>query len=700
MTVKKIIKRTGEIVDFQPSKINEAIKKALIATDMDKDLATLLSEEVVKKISSSYSKRNIPSVEDIQDYVEKTLIKHNLANVAKAYILYRNKQSEKREIKEIFGVSDDLKLSLNSIKVLKERYLAKNEEGEIIETPSELFLRVAKKVAEADAEYDNVNVDKIEETFFNAMVKLDFLPNSPTLMNAGLSVPQQLSACFVLPINDSLESIFTAVKNMALIHKFGGGTGFSFSPVRPSGDIVKTTKGIASGPLSFMKVFDVTTDVVKQGGRRRGANMGVLRFDHPDIIDFITAKDADGAFENFNLSVAVTNDFINAVKKDEDIHLVNPRTNKKTKRISARYIFDLISYQAWKTGDPGLLFLDEINKHNPTPKEGSIEASNPCGEVPLLSYESCNLGSINLSNMINEDKSDVNWEKLQRTVRTGIHFLDNIIDVNEFPLKEIEKKTRENRKIGLGVMGFAELLIQLDIPYDSNQALEIAQKIMKFIYEEARKKSVELGKMKGSFPNFKDSIWNESYDAMRNATVTTIAPTGTISVIAGCSSGIEPLFGIAFVRNIMGGKKFFEVNSLFEKRLKKENLYSNDLIKQIARKGSVQNIDGITQDIKSLYVTALDIDPSVHVKMQSAFQKFTDNAISKTVNLPQDASLEQVKNIFLKAFELNCKGITLYRYGTKKNQVLSMEDDLKQSEYLNVESDYAGGCPTIGGCDM
>jgi ribonucleoside-diphosphate reductase alpha chain len=294
----------------------------------------------------------------------------------------------------------------------------------------------------------------------------------------------------------------------------------------------------------------------------------------------------------------------------------------------------------------------------------------------------------------------VNWEKLQRTVRTGIHFLDNIIDVNEFPLKEIEKKTRENRKIGLGVMGFAELLIQLDIPYDSNQALEIAQKIMKFISEEARKKSVELGKMKGSFPNFKDSIWNESYDAMRNATVTTIAPTGTISVIAGCSSGIEPLFGIAFVRNIMGGKKFFEVNSLFEKRLKKENLYSNDLIKQIARKGSVQNIDGITQDIKSLYVTALDIDPSVHVKMQSAFQKFTDNAISKTVNLPQDASLEQVKNIFLKAFELNCKGITLYRYGTKKNQVLSMEDDLKQSEYLNVESDYAGGCPTIGGCDM
>ncbi len=700
MTVTKIKKRTGEIVHFQPSKITKAISKALLTTDSDKHMATRISKEVVEKIRSVYSEKNIPTVEDIQDIVEKTLVKHNLPDVAKAYILYRNKQSEKREIKEIFGVSDDLKLRLNSIKVLKERYLAKNEEDEIIETPSGLFLRVAKKVAKTDTKYGDINVDELEKNFFKTMVNLDFLPNSPTLMNAGLDVPQQLSACFVLPIDDSLESIFNSIKNMALIHKSGGGTGFSFSHIRPKGDIVKTTKGIASGPLSFMKVFDVTTDVVKQGGRRRGANMGVLRFDHPDVIEFITAKDADDTFENFNLSVGVTDEFIKAVKRDESIDLVNPRTNKKTKRISARYIFDLITYQAWKTGDPGLLFLDEINRHNPTPKEGSIEASNPCGEVPLLAYESCNLGSINLSNMSNEDESDVDWEKLRKTVRTGVHFLDNIIDVNEFPLPEIEEKTKGNRKIGLGVMGFAELLIQLNIPYDSNQALKIAKEIMKFINDEARKKSEELGKMKGSFPNFKKSIYNESYEFMRNATVTTIAPTGTISVIAGCSSGIEPLFGIAFVRNIMGGKKFFEVNSLFEKSLKEKDLYSNDLIKRIARKGSVKDIDELPEDIKSLYVTALDINPSVHVKMQSAFQEFTDNAVSKTVNLPNDASLEQVKNIFLKAFKCNCKGITLYRYGTKKDQVLSIADDSNQSEYFNVESDYSGGCPTSGGCDM
>ncbi|HMA83546.1 MAG TPA: adenosylcobalamin-dependent ribonucleoside-diphosphate reductase [Candidatus Thermoplasmatota archaeon] len=700
MKVTKIKKRTGEIVHFQPSKITKAISKAVLTTDSDKDMATRISKEVVEKIHSVYSEKNIPTVEDIQDIVEKTLVKHNLPDVAKSYILYRNKQSEKREIKEIFGVSDDLKLRLNSIKVLRERYLAKNEEGEIIETPSELFLRVAKKVAKTDTKYEDINVDELEKIFFKTMVNLDFLPNSPTLMNAGLDVPQQLSACFVLPLNDSLESIFNSIKNMALIHKSGGGTGFSFSHIRPKGDIVKTTKGIASGPLSFMKVFDVTTDVVKQGGRRRGANMGVLRFDHPDVIEFITAKDADDTFENFNLSVGVTDEFIKAVKRDESIDLVNPRTNKKTKRVAARYIFDLITYQAWKTGDPGLLFLDEINRYNPTPEEGIIEASNPCGEVPLLVYESCNLGSINLSNMISEDGSDVDWEKLRKTVRTGIHFLDNIIDVNEFPLPEIEEKTKGNRKIGLGVMGFAELLIQLNIPYDSNQALGIAKELMQFINDEARKKSEELGKMKGSFPNFKKSIYNESYEFMRNATVTTIAPTGTISVIAGCSSGIEPLFGIAFVRNIMGGKKFFEVNSLFEKSLKEKDLYSNDLIKRIARKGSVKDIDELPEDIKSLYVTALDINPSVHVMMQSAFQEFTDNAVSKTVNLPNDASLEQVKNIFLKAFKLNCKGITLYRYGTKKNQVLSIADDSNQSEYFNVESDYSGGCPTSGGCNM
>ncbi|MBS3778538.1 MAG: adenosylcobalamin-dependent ribonucleoside-diphosphate reductase [Candidatus Thermoplasmatota archaeon] len=700
MHVDKIQKRNGEIVSFNPSKITNAINKALSATQKETAGVDHITNEVVNAINKKYSRESIPSVEDIQDIVEKILIKHNLPNVAKAYILYRNKQSEKRELKNIFGVTDDLKLSLNSIKVLKERYLARNEQGEIIETPSELFLRVAKKVAEFDKNYDQINERETEKKFFKAMINRDFLPNSPTLMNAGLNAPQQLSACFVLPITDSLGSIFEAVKNMALIHKSGGGTGFSFSHIRPKGDIVKTTKGIASGPLSFMKVFDEATDVVKQGGKRRGANMGVLRFDHPDILDFITAKSNDKDFTNFNLSVGVTDKFMQAVKEDNIIDLVNPRTNKKTKQVSAKNIFDLITYEAWKTGDPGLLFLDEVNRHNPTPTVGDIESTNPCGETPLLPYESCNLGSINVSHMVNEEGSDVDWEKLRKTVHLGIHFLDNIIDVNDFPLIEIEKSTKANRKIGLGLMGFAELLIKLNISYDSSKAISFAKKLMEFISTEARYKSESLGRLKGSFPNFEKSVWSKDYDHMRNATVTTIAPTGTISVLADCSSGIEPLFGIAFVRNIMGGKKFFEVNPLFEEKLRQNDMYSKDLIKEIAKKGSVQSIDGVSEELKSLFVTALDIDPEVHVRLQAAFQQFTDNAVSKTVNLPYDASLDVVKNIYVTAFELKCKGITIYRYGTKKDQVLTYGDESEETNFFNVDSDFSGGCPKSGGCDM
>lgn len=700
MHVDKIQKRNGEIVSFNPSKITNAINKALSATQKETAGVDHITNEVVNAINKKYSRESIPSVEDIQDIVEKILIKHNLPNVAKAYILYRNKQSEKRELKNIFGVTDDLKLSLNSIKVLKERYLARNEQGEIIETPSELFLRVAKKVAEFDKNYDQINERETEKKFFKAMINRDFLPNSPTLMNAGLNAPQQLSACFVLPITDSLGSIFEAVKNMALIHKSGGGTGFSYSHIRPKGDIVKTTKGIASGPLSFMKVFDEATDVVKQGGKRRGANMGVLRFDHPDILDFITAKSNDKDFTNFNLSVGVTDKFMQAVKEDNIIDLVNPRTNKKTKQVSAKNIFDLITYEAWKTGDPGLLFLDEVNRHNPTPTVGDIESTNPCGETPLLPYESCNLGSINVSHMVNEEGSDVDWEKLRKTVHLGIHFLDNIIDVNDFPLIEIEKSTKANRKIGLGLMGFAELLIKLNISYDSSKAISFAKKLMEFISTEARYKSESLGRLKGSFPNFEKSVWSKDYDHMRNATVTTIAPTGTISVLADCSSGIEPLFGIAFVRNIMGGKKFFEVNPLFEEKLRQNGMYSKDLIKEIAKKGSVQSIDGVSEELKSLFVTALDIDPEVHVRLQAAFQQFTDNAVSKTVNLPYDASLDVVKNIYVTAFELKCKGITIYRYGTKKDQVLTYGDESEETNFFNVDSDFSGGCPKSGGCDM
>ncbi len=690
MSVNIVEKRNGKKVSFKKSKIENTIKKALTATNKNPQKAESISEEIVEEINKKFSDEKIPTVENIQDIVERALIRNNLPEVAKAYILYRQRHSEKRKIKDFFDVEDDLKLNLNAIKVLKDRYLAKNQQGEIIETPSEMFRRVAKKVASADKENNDIDVDELEELFYNSMVNLDFLPNSPTLMNAGLNVPQQLSACFVLPVEDSLESIFESVKNMALIHKSGGGTGFSFSNIRPKGDIVKTTKGIASGPLSFMKVFDVTTDVVKQGGRRRGANMGILDFNHPDIIDFVNAKDQEGFFENFNLSVAVNDDFIESVKNDEKIDLINPRTDKKTKTVSAKNLFDQITYQAWSTGDPGLIFLDEINRYNPTPETGYIKACNPCGEVPLLEYESCNLGSINLSNMVN--KSDINWNKLRETVRLAVHFLDNIIDICDFPLDEIKDATKANRKIGLGVMGFSELLIKLNIPYGSSQSIKTAEKIMKFISDEARKKSEEIAKNKGSFQNFNDSIYSKSFDYMRNATVTTIAPTGTISIIAGCSSGIEPLFGIAYIRNIMQGTKFFEVNSLFEDKLKDKGIYNKDLINKIAKKGSIQNMEDIPIDLKEIFLTAMDIEPQKHVQMQAAFQKYTDNAVSKTVNLPEDASFEDVKKIYLMAHKMKCKGITIYRYGSKKNQVLSVAGEKEESDFLSVKSDYSGGC--------
>ena len=700
MAINKVKKRNKDIVSFEQAKIKNAIKKALAATGNETTVATTLTNEVVENLQSSQYKNEIPTVEHIQDIVEKTLIKHNLADAAKAFILYRQKHAEQRELKQIFDVKDDLKLSITSIKVLRDRYLAKNEYGEIIETPSELFLRVAKKVAEVDEAYDDIDQEESEKQFFSVMKNLEFLPNSPTLMNAGLPSPQQLSACFVLPVEDSLECIFEAVKNMALIHKSGGGTGFSFSKIRPKGDIVKTTKGIASGPISFMRVFDKTTDVIKQGGRRRGANMGVMNITHPDIQEFITAKENESDFQNFNLSVAVTDSFIEAVQKDECIHLVNPRTNEKIKRVSAKNLFDLISLQAWRTGDPGLIFIDEVNRHNPTPCRGTIETTNPCGEVPLLAYESCNLGSINLSKMILSNHSDIDWEKLQKTIRIGIHFLDNIIDINEYPISEIEKMTKANRKIGLGIMGFAELLIKLNIPYQSEKALDLAKKLMKFITDESRNMSQELGKRKGSFPEFKRSIFAGSFETMRNATVTTIAPTGSISVIAGCSSGIEPLFGVAFVRNIMEGTKFFEINDLFEQEIRKRKLYSIDLVKKIAKKGSVQHIDDIPKDLKDVFVTAHDLHPEVHVRMQAAFQAFTDNAVSKTVNLSADASIDDIKNIYLLAHELKCKGITVYRYGIKKNQVFSLGEEKEGVDYFNVEPTYSGGCPVSGTCEM
>ncbi|MFQ5816289.1 MAG: adenosylcobalamin-dependent ribonucleoside-diphosphate reductase, partial [Candidatus Hydrothermarchaeaceae archaeon] len=571
--IKKIQKRDGRAVAFEPKKIANAIHKALVAVnEADGELSEQLTIEVIKMIEKNYADK-IPSVEDVQDVVEETLIKSGHTRVAKAYILYRQKRHEERYKKTLLGVTDDLKLTLNAVKVLERRYLLKDEHGHIIESPGEMFRRVARNVATADLLYDpNADIAAVEKEFYELMIGLCFMPNSPTLMNAGTEL-QQLSACFVLPVDDSMEGIFGALRSMALIHQSGGGTGFSFSRLRPTGDIVKSTKGVASGPLSFMRIFDVSTDVVKQGGRRRGANMGILRIDHPEIMEFIVAKEKEGFLANFNISVAVSDEFMEAVKNDSEYELVNPRNGGVTKKLKAKDVFDLIVINAWNSGDPGLIFLDRINRDNPTPALGEIESTNPCGEQPLLPYESCNLGSINLAQMVTHDdegKAAIDWDKLRDTVHKATHFLDNVIDMSKFPVDKIGERVKGNRKVGLGVMGFTDLLTQLEVPYNSEEATSVADDVMGFINEEARKASVALAEKRGSFPNFNGSTWQQKgYTRIRNATLTTIAPTGTISIIAGASSGIEPLFAVSYIRNVMDGTEMLEVNPYFEDMAKR-----------------------------------------------------------------------------------------------------------------------------------
>jgi ribonucleoside-diphosphate reductase alpha chain len=568
----------------------------------------------------------------------------------------------------------------NALEVLKARYLLKNEKGKIIENPSGMFRRVARAIA-----LDR----KQEHEFYEIMSSLEFLPNSPTLFNAGAPL-KQLAACFVLPVNDSLDSIFTAVKNMALIEQTGGGVGFDFSKLRPKGDLVKSTKGVASGPVSFMRVFNSATEIIKAGGKRRGAMMAVLHVTHPDIIEFISAKNKPGELANFNISVAVTDDFMRAVKADRTYPLINPRTKQKVVDINARKIWDKIIKNAWNTGDPGIIFIDEINRHNPTPFLGEMTGTNPCGEVPLLPYESCNLGSINMSRMVTGGK--INWHKLEYTIKLAVNFLDNVIGKNKYPLSQIEQITKANRKIGLGIMGWAECLIRMKIPYDSGRAVKLAEKTMLFIQKTAREESMELADKKGNFPNFNKSNLTNKYPGMRNATVTTIAPTGSISIIAGCSSGIEPIFAVSFVRQILEGAKLFEVNPLFEKAAKERGFYSEKLLRKIAQTGSIQHIRSIPSDIKKIFKTALDIKPEWHVRMQAAFQKYTDNAVSKTVNLNQNAAFNDVKKAFELAYKMKCKGITAYRYGSKPQQVLYIG---KPKKHVTAHAEYSGGCPGI-----
>ena len=659
----------------------------------DRDLVERLAEQVIQRLEETY--QSFPGMEgampewrlrpsEIQAIIKQIISEGSDMEVT----MHRAEPKPQKQVDETQRITPVEKapemkpptaatghppLSKNAMVVLERRYLGPDE------SPYDMFRRVARNIASAEKEAD---AGHWEEEFYRVMADLEFLPNSPTLMNAGKDL-QQLSACFVLPIEDSMESIFDTIKHTALIHKSGGGTGFSFSKLRPEGDTVGSTNKVASGPVSFMKAFDAATDVIKQGGMRRGANMAILQVDHPDIEKFITAKESGDQLTNFNLSVAATERFMVAVEEGIDYELRNPRDGSVVKQVNAKGLFDQIVELAWRTGDPGLVFIDRINEDNPTKNLGRIESTNPCGEQPLLPYESCNLGSINLARMVKDDKSDIDWSKLEETVNVAVRFLDNVIDMNRFPLPEIAERTKKTRKIGLGVMGFADMLIELGIPYDSAEALEVAERIMGFINQKACEASAALAEERGVFPAFEGSVYDTpDSPRMRNATTTTIAPTGSLSIIANCSSGIEPLFALSYERHILDGDELVEVNPYFEEAARNGGFFSEELMKELARRGSLRGMDGIPEGVKDLFVTAHDISPECHIKMQAAFQKSTHNAVSKTINFPHSATREDVSEAYMLAYNLGCKGITIYRDRSKDKQVLNIAVEEEQGSVL------------------
>lgn len=614
------------------------------------------------------------------------------------------------------SADSQINLSKNAIKVLEKRYLKRDKNGNCIETPKDMFRRVADTIASGDLKFGKTSEDvkNLSDRFYDAITHRYFMPNSPTLMNAGRDLGQ-LAACFVLPIEDSLASIFETIKNTALIHQSGGGTGFSFSRLRPKNSVVRSTMGVSSGPVSFMEVFNAATEAVKQGGTRRGANMGILRVDHPDIIEFINCKSDNNKLNNFNISVAITDKFMEACLNGEDYDLINPQNNKVVGRMDARAVFDLIVDSAWKNGEPGIVFIDKMNKDNPTPQIGQIESTNPCGEVPLLPYEACNLGSINLGLMVKEQGGTfvVDWDLLEKTVRTAMRFLDNVIVVNNYPLPQISEMVQNNRKIGLGVMGWADMLMKMGIAYNSEQGTNLATDVMSFIDYISKTESVELAKERGRFNNFKGSVyeaphyfskkfegktsnkispkmWTQLDEdvqkyGLRNATTTCIAPTGTISMIAGASGGIEPLFGLVFSRLIMDGTQLLEVNPVFEKYMKTHGLYTEELMSQIAQCGTVAHIENLPDEVKNIFVTAHDISPYWHVKMQAAFQEFTDNAVSKTVNFVESATREDIKETYILAYKNKLKGITVYRNNSRQFQPMNLEQPKKTEKTIEMK---------------